>query len=146
MNERMNAKKYQPERQKSKDNSSATFTAFLSFTGYYHHILNDFIQYPDLRTNVFQSFRELGNSILFCMLMEQALSQVRIANGSFVGWTFLVFVLVFRCVLASLKEGPSVRPFVRSFVGHTRVEILRNGPIWNKIASAIRKYAILKTI
>ena len=40
----------------------------------------------------------------------------------------------------------SVRRSVRPSVGHTRVEFLRNGPNSNKIASGIRKYAILKTI
>jgi len=41
--------------------------------GYYHAQLNDMVQYPDLRTEVFQSFREIGNAILFCMLVEQSL-------------------------------------------------------------------------
>lgn len=41
--------------------------------GYYQAQLADLIQYPDLRTEVFQSFREVGNALLFCMLVEQAL-------------------------------------------------------------------------
>ncbi len=41
--------------------------------GYYHAQLNDMIQYPDLRTEVFQSFREIGNAIVFCLLVEQSL-------------------------------------------------------------------------
>ena len=41
--------------------------------GYYQAQLAELIQYPDLRTEVFQSFREVGNAILFCMLVEQAL-------------------------------------------------------------------------
>jgi hypothetical protein len=41
--------------------------------GYYQAQLNDMIQYPDLRTEVFQSLREIGNSVLFFMLIEQAL-------------------------------------------------------------------------
>ncbi len=41
--------------------------------GYYHAQLNDMIQYPDLRTEVFQSFREIGNAIIFCLLVEQSL-------------------------------------------------------------------------
>lgn len=40
---------------------------------YYQAQLNDMIQYPDLKTEVFQSFREVGNAILFCMLVEQSL-------------------------------------------------------------------------
>ena len=57
---------------------------------------------------------------------------------------------LFRCVLASLQEGVSVRrsvrwsvgPSVRPSVGHTQVEFLRNGLNSNEIASGIRKYAI----
>ena len=53
-----------------------------------------------------------------------------------------------------MSVGPSVRPSVRRSVGpsvgrsvrHTRVEFSRNGPNSNKIASGIRKNAILKTI
>ena len=41
--------------------------------GYYQAQLNDLIQYPDMRTEVFQIFREVGNAIVFCMLIEQAL-------------------------------------------------------------------------
>ena len=41
--------------------------------GYYHAQLNDMIQYPDLRTEVFQSFREIGNAVIFTLLVEQAL-------------------------------------------------------------------------
>jgi len=41
--------------------------------GYYLAQLNDMIQYPDLRTEVFQSFREIGNAMLFCLLVEQSL-------------------------------------------------------------------------
>ena len=40
---------------------------------YYHANLSDMVQYPDLRTEVFQSFREAGNAIIFCMLVEQSL-------------------------------------------------------------------------
>ena len=41
--------------------------------GYYHAQLNDMIQYPDLRTTVFHAFREIGNAIVFCMLIEQSM-------------------------------------------------------------------------
>ncbi|CAH0387708.1 unnamed protein product [Bemisia tabaci] len=40
--------------------------------GYYHAQLNDIKQYPDARTELFHNFREFGNTILFCLLMEQA--------------------------------------------------------------------------
>uniref|UniRef100_A0A8W8L913 Cytoplasmic FMR1-interacting protein n=2 Tax=Magallana gigas TaxID=29159 RepID=A0A8W8L913_MAGGI len=42
---------------------------------FYSEMLSDIIQYPDLRTDVFQSFREIGNAILLTLLMEQALTQ-----------------------------------------------------------------------
>ncbi|KAK7874487.1 hypothetical protein R5R35_001571 [Gryllus longicercus] len=48
--------------------------------GYYHAQLNDIVQYPDARTEMFHSFRELGNTILFCLLMEQALSQEEVCD------------------------------------------------------------------
>ena len=41
--------------------------------GYYQAQLIDLIQYTDLRTEVFQNFREIGNAVLFCLLVEQAL-------------------------------------------------------------------------
>lgn len=48
--------------------------------GYYMAQLNDMIQYPDLRTEVFQTFREIGNAILFCLLVEQSLSQDEVSD------------------------------------------------------------------
>ena len=48
--------------------------------GYYHAQLNDIVQYPDARTELFHSFREFGNTILFCLLMEQALSQEEVCD------------------------------------------------------------------
>ncbi|KAL5012030.1 hypothetical protein ScPMuIL_010581 [Solemya velum] len=48
--------------------------------GYYQAHLNDLIQYPDLRTDAFQSFREVGNAILFCCLIEQALTQEEVCD------------------------------------------------------------------
>lgn len=47
---------------------------------YYQAQLNDMIQYPDLKTEVFQSFREVGNAILFCMLVEQSLTQEEVCD------------------------------------------------------------------
>ena len=49
---------------------------FAGVMGYYQAQLNDLIQYPDMKTVVFQIFREIGNAILFCMLVEQALVSV----------------------------------------------------------------------
>lgn len=47
---------------------------------YYHAQVNDIVQYPDAKTELFHNFRELGNTILFCLLMEQALSQEEVCD------------------------------------------------------------------
>lgn len=47
---------------------------------YYQAHLVDIIQYPDARTELFQLFREFGNSIIFCLLIEQALSQEEVCD------------------------------------------------------------------
>ncbi|XP_041358058.1 cytoplasmic FMR1-interacting protein-like isoform X2 [Gigantopelta aegis] len=47
---------------------------------YYQAQLADFIQYPDLRTEVFQCFREMGNAMLFTMLIEQSLTQEEVCD------------------------------------------------------------------
>lgn len=47
--------------------------SILGILGYYHAQLNDIVQYPDVKTEMFQSFREVGNAILFCLLIEQSL-------------------------------------------------------------------------
>lgn len=48
--------------------------------GYYHAQLNDIVQYPDAKTELFHNYREFGNTILFCLLMEQALSQEEVCD------------------------------------------------------------------
>ena len=40
---------------------------------FYYAQLTPVIQYRDLRTEVFQSFKEIGNTIVFCLLLEKAL-------------------------------------------------------------------------
>lgn len=47
---------------------------------YYHAQLMDVVQYPDARTELFHNYREFGNIILFCLLMEQALSQEEVCD------------------------------------------------------------------
>ncbi|XP_050079381.1 cytoplasmic FMR1-interacting protein [Anopheles maculipalpis] len=47
---------------------------------YYQAHLVDIVQYPDAKTELFQSFREMGNSLLFCLLIEQALSQEEVCD------------------------------------------------------------------
>jgi len=40
---------------------------------YYQHQLKDILEYSELKTLVFQNFREVGNAILFCLMIEQNL-------------------------------------------------------------------------
>ncbi|CAH3019681.1 unnamed protein product [Porites evermanni] len=47
---------------------------------YYHASLEPIMQYPYLRTDVFQGFREIGNAILFCLQLESFLSQEEIMD------------------------------------------------------------------
>lgn len=47
---------------------------------YYQAHLVDIVQYPDARTEFFQLFREFGNSVIFCLLIEQALSQEEVCD------------------------------------------------------------------
>ncbi|KAF0311827.1 Cytoplasmic FMR1-interacting protein [Amphibalanus amphitrite] len=52
----------------------------ISVLEYYNATLTDIIQYPDARTELFHNFREFGNALLFCLLMEQALSQEEVCD------------------------------------------------------------------
>ncbi|KAK4336866.1 hypothetical protein RND71_044022 [Anisodus tanguticus] len=47
---------------------------------YYQAQLRDIIQYPELKTEMFQSFREVGNAIIFCLLIEQSLTQEEVCD------------------------------------------------------------------
>ena len=52
-------------------NFGAFFPLFLpGVLEYYHASLEPIMQYPYLRTDVFQGFREIGNAILFCLQLE----------------------------------------------------------------------------
>lgn len=42
---------------------------------YYLALLNDVIQYADLKSEVFQGLKEFGNTIIFCRLIEQAFNK-----------------------------------------------------------------------
>lgn len=48
--------------------------------GFYYAQLESIIQYRSLRTEVFQSFKEIGNAILFCLIVEQCLSQEEVLD------------------------------------------------------------------
>uniref|UniRef100_H2YIL7 Cytoplasmic FMR1-interacting protein n=1 Tax=Ciona savignyi TaxID=51511 RepID=H2YIL7_CIOSA len=47
---------------------------------YYQHQLKDIIEYSELKTLVFQNFREVGNALLFCLMIEQNLNQEEICD------------------------------------------------------------------
>jgi cytoplasmic FMR1 interacting protein len=41
--------------------------------GFYQAQLTPVVTYRDLQTDVFQSFKEIGNTVLFCLQLEKAL-------------------------------------------------------------------------
>ncbi|XP_075056193.1 cytoplasmic FMR1-interacting protein 1 isoform X3 [Mixophyes fleayi] len=41
---------------------------------FFHHQLKDIVEYAELKTVCFQNLREVGNALLFCLLIEQSLS------------------------------------------------------------------------
>ena len=47
---------------------------------FYQAQLRDIIQYPDVKTELFQCFREIGNAVIFCLLIEQSLSQEEVCD------------------------------------------------------------------
>ena len=49
---------------------------------YYHASLEPIMQYSYLRTDVFQGFREIGNTILFCLQLENFLVNDKISVAS----------------------------------------------------------------
>lgn len=54
---------------------SITFLLF-NLTGileFFHHQLKDIVEYAELKTVCFQNLREVGNAVLFCLLIEQSL-------------------------------------------------------------------------
>ncbi|KAJ0169329.1 hypothetical protein K1T71_015213 [Dendrolimus kikuchii] len=80
--------------------------------GYYHAQLTDIVQYPDARTELFHAFRELGNIILFCMLIEQARTTERhlglFLHTSLASLTFITLVMHARLFLR-LLTSPSAK-------------------------------------
>lgn len=45
---------------------------------YYNANLENIMHYGELKTEVFQAFREVGNVIVFCLLIEQELVCTRV--------------------------------------------------------------------
>jgi len=93
---------------------------------YYHAQLNDIVQYPDAKTEMFHNFRELGNTILFCLLMEQALSQEEVCD--------LLHAAPFQNILPRpfVKGKPIVWP-LRGFLRDSVDFKHANGDIHNSI-------------
>ena len=71
--------------------------------GYYQATLQDIVQYPDARTELFHNFREFGNIVLFCLMMEQSLSQEEVMD--------LLHAAPFQNILP--------RPFCKGKIHHT---------------------------
>lgn len=45
----------------------------IGILSYYNNQMDEMLQFSDLRTVVFQAFREIGNAVLFTLHLEQAL-------------------------------------------------------------------------
>ena len=70
------------------------------------------VQYPKARTDLFHHLRELGNAIVFCLMIEQALSQEEVdqppmTNLSFISKTFFRFKTC--CTLPRSKKLSNVQ-------------------------------------
>lgn len=50
-----------------------SFCATTGILEFFHHQLKDIVEYAELKTVCFQNLREVGNAILFCLLIEQSL-------------------------------------------------------------------------
>ena len=61
------------------------------------------MQYPYLRTDVFQGFREIGNSILFCLLIETFLVNKSCLDTFSIIKVFKMYFKVLKCQ-GSLKD------------------------------------------
>ena len=49
------------------------FVLYSGVLGFYYAQLTPVIQYGELRTEVFQVFKEIGNTVLFCLLLEKSM-------------------------------------------------------------------------
>lgn len=48
-------------------------SALAGILEFFHHQLKDIVEYAELKTVCFQNLREVGNAVLFCLLIEQSL-------------------------------------------------------------------------
>lgn len=53
--------------------SPAAHPASTGILEFFHHQLKDIVEYAELKTVCFQNLREVGNAVLFCLLIEQSL-------------------------------------------------------------------------
>ena len=51
----------------------AAYSLTTGILEFFHHQLKDIVEYAELKTVCFQNLREVGNAILFCLLIEQSL-------------------------------------------------------------------------
>ena len=51
---------------------------------YYNANLENIMQYGELRTDVFQVFREIGNIIIICLMIEQELVSINYLPSSII--------------------------------------------------------------
>jgi len=106
---------------------------------YYQHQLKDIIEYAELKTLVFQNFKEVGNAILFCLMIEQNVQMEEICD--------LLHAAPFQNVIPRpfLKEGEkheaklkklknryfslNLVPMVEKFGTPQQIEIVRQGDL-----------------
>ena len=50
-----------------------SFSVSTGILEFFHHQLKDIVEYAELKTVCFQNLREVGNAVLFCLLIEQSL-------------------------------------------------------------------------
>ncbi|KAK2503631.1 hypothetical protein MC885_010806 [Smutsia gigantea] len=98
---------------------------------FFHHQLKDIIEYAELKTDVFQSLREVGNAILFCLLIEQALSQEEVCD--------LLHAAPFQNILPRvyIKEGERLEVRMKRLEAkyaplHLQIAIAREGDLLTK--------------
>lgn len=53
--------------------SPCSLSATTGILEFFHHQLKDIVEYAELKTVCFQNLREVGNAVLFCLLIEQSL-------------------------------------------------------------------------
>lgn len=53
--------------------SPYSLSATTGILEFFHHQLKDIVEYAELKTVCFQNLREVGNAVLFCLLIEQSL-------------------------------------------------------------------------